>query len=186
MYWLICIGVMLLMVGAFWYSFNWGRRPAFIQREMVTFKENFDGAGLGFTFGYGHMKGHDYARILGWGYGLSLNEENIRTPFMWLCWTLSNGRIYFELSSDIKLTEQAIHTLKNSEWYNRIGERSHGVRITTPENWRDLCAKEVEPDRVIARLVCDKKMVMDYPLARLKEQIPSISEMKVEEYLFSQ
>lgn len=172
------IGVALLLVAAFWYTCNWDRRPAFIQRSLAVFKENFNGTGPGFTFGQGSVKGCDDARILGWGYGWGLNGK-AKAEFRWFCWTEPDGRVYFKLSADIKLTEQDIRALTSSEWNNQVNEEWGTIVITTPGYWRNNCSHET------GKLVCNNKEVLDEPLARIKDNISSISEMRVEEYLFS-
>lgn len=190
------IGAALLMVAAFWYVLNWETRPIFIQKEMAVFKENYDGTGLGFTFGQGSVKGRGYARILGWGYGWRLKlDKGQEKQFLWFSWTTQSGRVYFDFSSNMSLTEQDILTLMTGE----TGEREnlvmqgyapfHGTRIQTPDNWLNYCGKETESVGLVGvteRLVCVRKeKILEDPLYRLKRQIPSISSMKVEEYLFS-
>lgn len=175
------IGAALLLSAAFWYAMNWDRRPAFIQMEMAIFKQDYKGRGPGFTFGSGSVKGEADARILGWGYGWGLDGK-AKAEFLWFCWTEPDGRIWFDISSDIKLTEHDIQLLTNSEWRNEVGPgyaSLDGTRIQTPGYWRNNCSHET------GELVCDKKEAMYFPLGRIKEQIPSISSMKIVEFLFS-
>lgn len=200
LYYSACVATVLMAAASLWfilYASNLMGRPDFIQKKMAVFKFNYEGKGLGFISGYGSIKGEADARILGWGYGRGLNEKGRRELFGWFSWTEPDGRIWFDFSSDIKLTERDIQLLTDSEWSNIIFESTETWRyiifegtlsetwIKTPATWHDYCAKEVEPDRVTEKLVCDKKGILNGQLARLKHVIPSISEMKVEEYLFS-
>lgn len=189
LYYLACAATAVMAVGALWfilYASNSIGRPDFIQKKMAVFKFNYEGKGLGFISGFGSIKGKANARILGWGYGRGLNKKGRREIFGWFSWTEPDGRIWFDISSDIKLTERDIQLLTSPVWRHLVTEGVLGeTNIKTPESWCDFCAREVEPDGITTRLVCDKKGILNGPLAWLKNNIPSISEMRVEEYLFS-
>lgn len=191
LYYSACVATALMVAGSLWYIMYASNlieeRPDFIQKKMAGFKFNYDGKGLGFTFSHGSVKGEADARILGWGKGWGLDEYKTMAKFFWFSWSGPDGRIWFDISSDIKLTEADIQLLTwSKKWHNEVFEGiSHDTRIKTSGYWRDFCIKEVEPDGITAKLVCDKKEVLDCPLFILKKDISSISKMEVEEYLFS-